>query len=154
QHGRPRRDTSIGAGRNDGRGRRVTGVVVFGTGFGCFTHVRALRAAGFDVLALVGRAPQKAARRARDAAVPRALTSIDDALAIPGVAAVTVATPPGTHAAIVHAALDAGKHVLCEKPFALDTDTARGMLDHAEASGLVHLLGTEFRFDTGQALLA
>jgi predicted dehydrogenase len=47
-----------------------------------------------------------------------------------------------------------GKHVLCEKPFALETDTAREMLAHAEGSGLVHLLGTEFRFDTGQALLA
>jgi predicted dehydrogenase len=132
----------------------VTGVVVFGTGFGCFTHVRALRAAGFDVLAVVGRDPEKTARRARDFDVPRALTSMTDALAIPGVEAVTIATPPATHAAIVHAALDTGKHVLCEKPFALDTDTARGMRDHAEASGCVHLLGTEFRFDTGQALLA
>jgi predicted dehydrogenase len=132
----------------------VTGVVVFGTGFGCFTHVRALRAAGFDVLAVVGRDPEKTARRARDFDVPRALTSITEALALPGVDAVTVATPPASHAAIVHASLDAGKHVLCEKPFALEGETAREMLAHAEASGLVHLLGTEFRFDTGQALLA
>lgn len=132
----------------------MTGVVVFGTGFGCFTHVRALRAAGFDVLAVVGRDADKTARRARAFDVPRALTSLDDALALRGVEAVTVATPPGTHAEIVHAALDAGKHVLCEKPFALDPTTAREMHAHAEASGLVHLLGTEFRFDTGQALLA
>jgi predicted dehydrogenase len=129
-------------------------VIVFGTGFGCFTHVRALRAAGFDVLAVVGRDPDKTARRAHDFQVPRALTSTTEALALPGVDAVTVATPPATHAAIVHAALDAGKHVLCEKPFALDAGTAREMAAHAEASGLVHLLGTEFRFDTGQALLA
>jgi len=132
----------------------VTGVVVFGTGFGCFTHVRALRAAGFDVLAVVGRDPEKTARRARDFDVPLALTSVGDALAVPGAEAVTVATPPRTHAEIVHAALDAGKHVLCEKPFAFDVESARRMLEHAEASGLVHLLGTEFRFDTGQALLA
>jgi predicted dehydrogenase len=132
----------------------VTGVVVFGTGFGCFTHVRALRAAGFDVLAVVGRDAEKTARRARAFEVPRALTSVSDALALPGVDAVTVATPPGTHAEIVHASLDAGRHVLCEKPFALDGETAREMLEHAESSGLVHLLGTEFRFDTGQALLA
>jgi predicted dehydrogenase len=132
----------------------VTGVVVFGTGFGCFTHVRALRAAGFDVLAVVGRDPEKTARRARDFEVPRALTSVAEALDLPGAEAVTVATPPRTHAEIVHAALDAGMHVLCEKPFALDVGTARKMLQHAEASGLVHVLGTEFRFDTGQALLA
>jgi predicted dehydrogenase len=132
----------------------VTGVVVFGTGFGCFTHVRALRAAGFDVLGVVGQDADKTARRARAFDVPRALTSLADALALAGVDAVTVATPPATHAGIVHAALDAGKHVLCEKPFALDTGDAAAMLEHAEASGLVHLLGTEFRFDTGQALLA
>ena len=40
------------------------GVAVVGTGFGCLTHVRALRAAGFDVQALVGRDPVKTAARA------------------------------------------------------------------------------------------
>ena len=39
-----------------GDAQRV-GVAVVGTGFGCLTHVPALRAAGFDVLALVGRDP-------------------------------------------------------------------------------------------------
>jgi predicted dehydrogenase len=132
----------------------VTGVAVFGTGFGCFTHVRALRAAGFDVLAVVGRNPEKTAARARVFDVPRPLTSVADALALPGVDAVTVATPPHTHAELVRAALDAGKHVLCEKPFARDADEAQALLDAADAAGRVHLLGTEFRFDTGQALLA
>jgi predicted dehydrogenase len=132
----------------------VTGVVVFGTGFGCFTHVRALRAAGFDVLAVVGRDPDKTARRAEAFDVPRALTSVPDALALGGVDAVTIATPPHTHAALVRAALDAGKHVLCEKPFARDATEAFDLLMHAERVNAVHLLGTEFRFDTGQALLA
>ena len=40
------------------------GAAVVGTGFGCLTHVRALRAAGFDVHALVGRDPVKTAARA------------------------------------------------------------------------------------------
>ena len=42
----------------------MSGVVVIGTGFGCVTHVRALRAAGFDVVGLVGRDPDKTAARA------------------------------------------------------------------------------------------
>jgi predicted dehydrogenase len=132
----------------------VTGVVVAGTGFGCYTHVRGLRAAGFDVLAVVGRDPDKTRARAEAFGVPRALTSFDDALALPGVAAVTVATPPVTHAALVFAAIAAGKHVLCEKPFARDTAEAEKLLAAADEAGIVHLLGTEFRFDTGQALLA
>jgi predicted dehydrogenase len=132
----------------------VTGVVVVGTGFGCFTHVRALRAAGFDVHALVGRDPDKTVARARASGVPRACTSFADALASADVDAVTIATPPHTHAALVREAITAGKHVLCEKPFAQDAVEARELLDDARRTGVVHLLGTEFRFDTGQALLA
>ena len=63
----------------------MTGVAVVGTGFGCYTHVRALRAAGFDVLALVGRDPEKTAERSRLFEVPRPLTSLTEALAVPGV---------------------------------------------------------------------
>jgi predicted dehydrogenase len=132
----------------------LTGVVVCGTGFGCFTHVRALRAAGFDVLAVVGRNSQKTQQRADDFQVARAFTSLDDALALGGVDAVTIATPPHTHAALVEAAIARGKHVLCEKPFARDAAEARHLLEVADAANIVHLLGTEFRFDTGQALLA
>ncbi len=130
------------------------GVVVVGTGFGCVTHVRALRAAGLDVRALVGRDPDKTAERARLFDIPCALTSVPEALELAGVDAVTVATPPHTHAEIVRSAIDAGKHVICEKPFARDRAEARGLLDAAEEAGVVHLLGCEFRFDPGQALLA
>ena len=130
------------------------GVVVVGTGFGCVTHVRALRAAGFDVLAVVGRDPERTRHRARLFDVPRALTSLDEALALPGVEAVTIATPPHTHAELAHAAIGAGRHVLCEKPLARDRAEAASMRAAAEAAGVVHMLGTEFRFDTGQALMA
>lgn len=130
------------------------GAIVVGTGFGCLTHVRALRAAGFVVRALVGRDPARTAERARRSGVPHASTRLADALALPGVDAVAVATPPHTHAGIVLAAVAAGKHVLCEKPFARDAGEARTMLAAAERAGVVHLLGTEFRFATAQALAA
>ena len=44
---------------------------------------------------------------------------------------IDIATPPSDHAAITHAALDAGLHVLCEKPLAATIDEARAMLRHA-----------------------
>jgi predicted dehydrogenase len=129
------------------------GAIVVGTGFGVLTHLRALRLAGFDVHALVGRDPEKTRERARMFHVPHGLTSLAEALALPGVNAVTVATPPHTHASIVLMAIAAGKHVLCEKPFARDAAEGRRMLEAAEAAGSVHLLGTEFRFASSQALL-
>jgi predicted dehydrogenase len=132
----------------------AVGAVVVGTGFGCLTHVRALRAAGFEVHALVGRDPNRTAERAKRFEIPHALTSLADAVVLPGVDAVTIATPPLTHAPLALEAIAAGKHVLCEKPFARDAAEARRLLDAAEAAGVVHLLGTEFRWATGQALLA
>jgi predicted dehydrogenase len=129
-------------------------VAVVGTGFGCLTHVRALRAAGFEVQALVGRDPEKTAERAERFAIPRACTSVAEVLALDGIDAVTIATPPNTHAAIAHAAIAAGKHVLCEKPFTRDAPEARSLLDAAQQAGVVHIIGAEMRFSPGQALLA
>jgi predicted dehydrogenase len=130
------------------------GVVVVGTGFGCYTHVRALRAAGFDVVALVGRDHARTTERARMFDVPTPCRSLAEALEIPDIVAVTIATPPLTHAALALEAIDAGRHVLCEKPFAADAAEARAVLAAAENAGVVHVLGTEFRYDAGQALLA
>ncbi len=130
------------------------GAIIVGTGFGCLTHTRALRAAGFTVRALVGRDPERTAERARRCEVPHACTSLAEALTLDGVDAVTVATPPHAHAPIVIDSLAARKHVLCEKPFARDATEGRTMLAAANAAGVVHLLGTEFRFATGQALAA
>jgi predicted dehydrogenase len=134
-------------------GQKV-GAAVVGTSFGCVTHVRALRAAGFDVRALVGRDPDGTAERAKRFEVPHAMTSLREVLALPGLDAVTIATPPHTHAAIAHEVIAAGKHVVCEKPLARDADEARRLLDAAEAAGVVHLLGTEYRWSTTQALTA
>ncbi|HEX4491989.1 MAG TPA: Gfo/Idh/MocA family oxidoreductase [Acidimicrobiia bacterium] len=130
------------------------GAVVVGTGFGCRVHVPALRAAGFDVVALVGTDAERTARRAARADVPRGLTALADALDLPGVAAVTIATPPSTHAALAIAAARAGKHVLCEKPFSLDAGEAAAMFAAVEAAGVGHLVGHEFRWAPERAVVA
>jgi predicted dehydrogenase len=135
-------------------GGRSLGAVVVGTGFGVLTHLRALRAAGFEVHALVGRDGEKARARAEQMGVAHGLDSLETALALPGVDAVAVSTPPHTHAEITLAAIAAGKHVVCEKPFARDAAEGRRMLEAAEAAGIVHVLGCEFRWATGQALAA
>jgi predicted dehydrogenase len=127
--------------------------VVVGTGFGCRVHVPALRAAGFDVVALVGRDAERTARRAERTGVANSFTVLADALALPGVDAVTIAAPPAAHAAIAIEAARAGKHVLCEKPFALDAQEAAAMLDAAEGAGVGHLVGHEFRWATERAVV-
>jgi predicted dehydrogenase len=129
----------------------VPGAIVIGTGFGTRVHVPALRASGFDVVALVGRDLDRTRRRAERLGIPQALDDLDAALGRADVDAVTIATPPSTHAAIAIAAARAGKHLLCEKPFALSSDEADAMLEAADAAGVTHLVGHEFRWAVDRA---
>jgi predicted dehydrogenase len=130
------------------------GAAVVGTGFGARVHVPALRAAGFDVVALVGRDPERTARRAERLEIAHAPTSLADALALPGVDAVTIAAPPAAHAVLAIEACAAGRHVICEKPFALDANEAGAMLAAAEGAGVTALVGHEFRWATDRAVAA
>ena len=132
----------------------MTGAVVVGTGFGCITHVESLRRAGFDVVALVGRDQQRTAERATRVGVANPMTSLADALALPGAELVVIATPPYTHAALALEAIAAGKHVVCEKPFTRDRNEALELQQAADRAGVVNVLGTEFRWGTVQALAA
>jgi predicted dehydrogenase len=132
----------------------VPGAVVVGTGFGGRVHVPALRNAGFDVVALVGTDADRTQRRSARLGVPNACTGLADALALAGVDAVTIATPPDAHAALAIAACAAGRHVICEKPFALDATEALAMEKAATDAGVTHLVGHEFRWSPERALVA
>ena len=67
-------------------------------------------------------------------------------LADPNVDALIVATPPHTHHGIVRAALDAGKHVLVEKPLATTSEDAVDLIAAAEANGVVLMPGHTFLY--------
>ncbi len=130
-------------------------IAVVGTGFGARIQVPAFTASGrFAVIALVGRRAAHTAELAARLGVPHALTSLDHALALDGLAAVSVATPPDTHADSAIAAARAGKHVLCEKPMARTLGEARAMRDAAARAGVVRMIDHEFRFDPTRAMLA
>lgn len=60
---------------------------------------------------------------------------------------VAIATPTIHHAPMTLAALEAGAHVLCEKPMAMNAGEAQQLLDRAEAAGRLHLIGHELRFN-------
>jgi predicted dehydrogenase len=118
---------------------------IVGAGFGVTAHLPALQAhPRFDVVALAS--PSTAARIARERGVAHAFTSCQAMLAGCDLNAVTVASPPFTHREDVLASLAAGKHVLCEKPFALDVAGARNMVEAAAVAGTACGLSHEFRF--------
>lgn len=127
-------------------------VAVVGTSFGARIHVPALREAGFEVVALVGTDAQRTGRRAERLGVEHACTSLREALEL-GLHAVSIATPPATHAPLAKQAIASGCHVLCEKPFTLDTREAAALSEAADAAGRVGLLGHEFRWSPLQSIV-
>ena len=129
----------------------MVGVAVVGRRFGARVQVPALRAAGFDVVALVGRDRAPTAHKADKLAIPHACSSLDEALALPGVDAVTIATPPDTHHELARRAVTAGRHVLCEKPFTTDATQAADLVDAQASAGVVGALGHEFRWNPSRA---
>lgn len=122
-------------------------VAIMGTGWGTRIQVPGFRQAGLDVTALWGRSAEKAAKSAAELGIP---FSSADPLAVIGrddVDLVSIVTPPDTHAGWSIAALAAGKHVLCEKPTALNRAEADAMWQAAQAHPQqVAVIDHELRF--------
>lgn len=119
---------------------------VIGTGWGTRVQVPAFQGAGLEVAGLAGRDPEKTKRLAKDLGV----RPYDDWRALvtdPEIELVTITTPPSEHREMTLAALDAGKHVLCEKPTALDAHEAEDLLAAAQhRPDQITLIDHELRF--------
>ena len=125
--------------------REIKAAVV-GTGFIGVVHVEALRRLGIEVTGIVGSSPERAAEKAKSAALPAPYPSFEAMLADPAVDVVHLTTPNRLHFEQARAALAAGKHVVCEKPLAMTSAETGELLRLAEESGLVHAVNFNIRF--------
>lgn len=93
--------------------------------------------------------PREDRRRALKMRFPQVEIISDSASVLrdPEVDAVVIATPTSTHGELVRAALEAGKHVLVEKPLTDDSKSARALCELAEQSGLILMVGHVFLFN-------
>lgn len=96
------------------------GVALLGTGFMARVHTEALRRVGVRLVGILGSTPEKSEEAAARWDLRRAYRDLAECLADPDVQAVHVMTPNRLHLPMVRAALGAGKHVMCEKPLAMD----------------------------------
>jgi predicted dehydrogenase len=123
-------------------------VGVIGASFARAAYLPALKTIDDVELVAVASARQDSARAAAEAFdVPNAYDDWRTMVDRHALDFVAIATPTVYHAPMTLAALDAGAHVLCEKPTAMNADEARQMLDRAEALGRVHGVGHELRFN-------
>src|SRR5919202_3736171 len=128
------------------RDLRELRAAVVGTGFVGIVHVEALRRLGVEVVGVVGSSPERARAKAALVPLPEPYESFEAMLADEGVDVVHLTTPNHLHYPQVKAALEAGKHVVCEKPLALDAAQSAELLELAERSGLVHCTNFNIRF--------
>ncbi|MGC3976523.1 MAG: Gfo/Idh/MocA family oxidoreductase [Nitrospira sp.] len=121
-------------------------VGIIGTGFGAKVLAPAFRTiSGAALTAIAGQDRLKSASAGQALGIPTVHNSWQELIADEQVDAVVVAVPPSSHFEVVTAALRAGKHVLCEKPFGVDADQAAQMCELARGSGRVCMVDYLFR---------
>src|SRR3954468_11300116 len=98
------------------------------------------------VSAVAARDPLRAKAFADKHSIPRVVPDYAALVADPDVDAIYNPLPNGLHAQWTERALAAGKHVLCEKPFAANADEARRVLAAQEGTGLVVLEAFHYRY--------
>ena len=101
---------------------------------------------GAQVTAVAAREIERARRFAAKHRIPTAYGSYAQLLADPSIDAVYIAVPNGLHGRWTKAALDAGKHVLCEKPFTANAEEAASVAEAARRSGLVVMEAFHYRY--------
>jgi predicted dehydrogenase len=102
----------------------------------------------FEIVAVGARDPEKARAYADTHGIEHVAGSYADLVGRDDVDLVYNALPPAGHAAWTIAALEAGKAVLCEKPFAMNAAEARRMTDAAERTGKVLIEAFHYRYHT------
>ena len=109
---------------------------IAGTGFIGRVHARAVKFAGAELAGVAASTPESAKAAAAELGADRAFESADELVRAPGIDIVHICTPNHLHLPLAEAALAAGKHVICEKPLALDAAGAQQLVDAATDSGL------------------
>ncbi|MET0742193.1 MAG: Gfo/Idh/MocA family oxidoreductase [Microvirga sp.] len=100
--------------------------------------IPALQQGAFSTVdAIASRDPERARKAAQDFSIPKSYGSYEELLADPDIDAVYNPLPNHLHAPLTIQALEAGKHVLCEKPLALNATQARAVADAQARSGRV-----------------
>lgn len=121
-------------------------VGIIGAGFIGAVHARAARCAGARVVGVTASTPERTADAVTRLGAERGFARADDMLVSDDIDIVHVCTPNDVHRPLVEVALAAGKHVVCEKPLAVDVSGARAMHAAAEAAGRVATVPFVYRF--------
>jgi predicted dehydrogenase len=118
-----------------------------GTGYINRVHAKAAQSAGVELVAVVNHKPESMLEFGHQFDIPGQYETVEALLQDGGVDALVVSTPNYLHAAQTIAALNAGVHVMVEKPMAVDAKEAAQMCRASEKSGAILMVAHCWRFD-------
>ena len=121
-------------------------VGIVGTGFIGPAHLEALRRNNVRVLGLAEATAELASEKAAELGITKAYPSYEKMLADPNIHVIHLATPNYLHYPHAKAALEAGKHVVCEKPLAMDSHESADLVKIARKTKLVNAINFNIRF--------
>jgi predicted dehydrogenase len=125
--------------------RRI-GMGLVGPGFVGAHHIDAVRRLGFVDVVAIGASSERSARAKADAlGVPKAYGSYEALAADPDVHVVHNTTPNNLHLPVIMAALSHRKHIVSDKPLALNAENARALVNAAREAGVVHAVTFNYR---------
>jgi predicted dehydrogenase len=119
---------------------------IAGTGFIGRVHARSVRLAGAHLAGVAASSPESAKAAAAALGADRAFDSAEEMVRAPDIDVVHICTPNHLHLPLAEAALAAGKHVICEKPLALDAAGAQRLVDTATDSRLQAAVPFVYRY--------
>jgi predicted dehydrogenase len=122
------------------------GAAVVGTGFIGPVHIEALRRLGVNVIGVLGSSEAKSRQAAKSMGLSRAYGSFEEILTDEQVQVVHVTAPNRLHFRMADKALKAGKHVLCEKPLAMNSTESAELVKLAKQTGLAAGVNYNIRF--------
>lgn len=114
-------------------------------------HLPAYRAAGLEVVGLFDLDHERASRVAKEHEIEKVYDSLDELLVDDRVDVVDIAVVAEAQPDIARQAIAAGKHLLCQKPFAPTVAIGRELIDLANAAGLRIAVNQQLRYDEGIA---
>jgi len=121
-------------------------VGIVGTGFIGPAHLEALRRNNVSVVGLAESTPELAAEKAAALGIGKAYESYEAMLEDPTIDVIHLATPNYMHYPQAKAALEAGKHVVCEKPLAMNSQESADLVRISKEAGLVNVINFNIRF--------
>ncbi|MGJ0388921.1 Gfo/Idh/MocA family protein [Microbacterium sp. CGR1] len=121
-------------------------VGILGGGFMARVHRTAARDAGGELRAVATRSASGSRQAADELGAGRAEIDVATLLDAEDIDVVHICTPNATHADLALRALEAGKHVICEKPLATNADDAKRLVDLAAERGRVAAVPFVYRY--------